>query len=141
MVRREGRLTGPTEYGGPPPRLAHRGVTMMAPSHRKQLEALSAISDIIVKLSDEDLERLESLAEQMTPFDPELGDRILDASTLLTQLHDDVELALERLEPDPEDMEEEDDMEAAEAEAHATDMEDEEEAGEELGKTRSKRKK
>ena len=114
---------------------------MMAPLHRKQLEALSAISDIIVKLSDEDLERLESLAEQMTPFDPELGDRILDASTLLTQLHDDVELALERLEPDPEDMEEEDDMEAAEAEAHATDMEDEEEAGEELGKTRSKRKK
>jgi hypothetical protein len=114
---------------------------MMAPSNRKQLEALSEIGDIIVKLSDEDLERLEALAEQITPFDPELGDRILDASTLLTQLHDDVELALERLEPDTEDMEEEEDMEAAEAEAHATDTEDEEEVGEEPGKTRSKRKK
>jgi hypothetical protein len=114
---------------------------MMAPSNRKQVEALSEISDIIVKLSDEDLERLESLAEQITPFDPELGDRILDASTLLTQLNDDVELALERLEPDTEDMEEEEDMEAAEAEAQATDMEDEEDAGEEQGKARSKRKK
>jgi hypothetical protein len=114
---------------------------MMAQSNRKQVEALSEISDIIVKLSDEDLERLESLAEQITPFDPELGDRILDASTLLTQLNDDVELALERLEPDTEDMAEEEAMEAAEAEAHATDMEGEEDAGEEQGKARSKRKK
>ena len=114
---------------------------MMAQSTRKQVEALSELGDIIVKLSDEDLERMESLAEQIRPFDPELGDRILEASTLLTQLNDDVELALERLEPDTEDMEEEEDMEAAEAEAHATDMEDEEDAGEEQGKARSKRKK
>ena len=114
---------------------------MMAQSNRKQVEALSEVSDIIVKLSDEDLERLESLAEQITPFDPELGDRILDASSLLTQLNDDVELALERLEPDTEDMEEEEDVEAAEGEANETDMEDEEDAGKEQGKARSKRKK
>jgi len=54
---------------------------------------------------------------------------------------DDVELVLERLEPDPEDMAEEEDMEAAQAEAYATDMEDEEDAGEEPGKARSTRKK
>jgi hypothetical protein len=69
-----------------------------------------------------------------------MNEAFLDASTLLTQLNDDVELALERLEPDTEDMEEEEDMEAAEAEANATDMEDEEDAGEEQGKARSKRK-
>ena len=113
---------------------------MMAQSNRKQVEALSEISDIIVKLSDEDLERMESLAEQITPFDPELGDHILDAYTLLTQLNDEVELALERLEPDTEDedMEEEED---AVAEANGTDAEDEEDAGKEQGKTRPKRKK
>jgi hypothetical protein len=65
-----------------------------------------------------------------------MSEAFLDASTLLTQLKDDVELALERLEPDTEDMEEEEDMEAAEAEANATDMEDEEDAGEEQGKAR-----
>jgi hypothetical protein len=69
-----------------------------------------------------------------------MSEAFLDASTLLTQLNNDVELALERLEPATEDMEEEEDMEAAEAEANATDMEDEEEAGEERGKARSKRK-
>jgi hypothetical protein len=113
---------------------------MMAQSNRKQVEALSEISNIIVKLSDEDLERIESLAEQITPYDPELGDRILDAYALLTQLNDDVELALERLEPDTEDMEEED-IEAAEAEANETDAEDEEDLGEEQEKGRLKRQK
>jgi hypothetical protein len=48
---------------------------MMAPSNRNRVEALAEISDITVKLSDEDLERMESLAEQITSFDPELGDR------------------------------------------------------------------
>ena len=114
---------------------------MMAQSNRKQVEALSEISDIIVKLSDEDLERMESLAEQIRPFDPELGDRILDASTLLTQLNDDVESALERLEPDTEDMEEEEGIEIAEIEAHEPDAEDEEDAGEEQRKARPKRRK
>jgi hypothetical protein len=95
----------------------------MTPSSRKQVEALSEVSDIIVKLSDEDLERMESLAEQITSFDPELGDRILDAYLLLSQLNDDVESALERLEPDPEDMEEED-IEIVEVEAHEADAED-----------------
>lgn len=112
----------------------------MARSNRKQVEALSEISDIIVKLSDEDLARMESLAEQITPFEPELGDRILDAYTLLTQLSDDVELALERLEPDTEDTEEED-IEVAKAEANETDLEEEDQAGEEQGKGRSKRRK
>jgi hypothetical protein len=45
------------------------------------------------------------------------------------------------LEPDTEDIEELEDMQAAEAEAHATDMEDEEGAGEEPGKARPKRRK
>jgi len=112
---------------------------MMAQSNRKQVEALSEISNIIVKLSD-DLERMESLAEQITPYDPDLGDRILDAYALLTQLNDDVELALERLEPDTEDMEEED-IEPAEAEANETVAEDEEDLGEEQKKGRLKRQK
>jgi hypothetical protein len=114
---------------------------MMAQSNRKQVESLSAISDIIVKLSDEDLERMESLAEQITPLDPELGDRLLDASTLLTQLHDDVESALERLEPETEDMEEEEGIEIADIEAHETDAEGEEDAGEGQRKARPKRRK
>jgi hypothetical protein len=50
----------------------------MAPSNRKQVEGRSETSVIIVKLSDEDLERMELLAEQITAFDPELGDCILD---------------------------------------------------------------
>jgi hypothetical protein len=93
---------------------------MMASSNRKQVEVLSEISDIIVKLSDEDLERMESLAEQITSFDPELGDRILDAYALLTQLNNDVETALERTQPDTEDQED---------------------AGKEQGKSRRKRQK
>jgi hypothetical protein len=113
----------------------------MAQSHRKQVAALSEISDIIVKISDEDLARMESLAEQITPFDPELGDRILEAYTLLSQLNDDVEAALERLEPDTDDIEEEEDLDAAAADASETDVEDAEEAGEEPGKARPKRKK
>jgi hypothetical protein len=111
---------------------------MMAQSNRKQVEALSEISNIIVKLSDEDLERMESLAEQITPYDPELGDRILDAYALLTQLN--VELALERLEPDTEDMEEED-IEAVKAEANETDAKVGEDSGEEQEKGRLKRQK
>jgi len=114
---------------------------MMAPSKRKQVEALSEIGDIIVKLSDDDLERMESLAEQITPFAPELGDRILEATTLLTQLHDDVESALERLEPDTEDTEEEEGIAIAEIGAHEPDAEGEEHAGEERRKARPKRQK
>jgi hypothetical protein len=110
---------------------------MMAPSNRNQVEALSEISDIIVKLSDEDLERMESLAEQITSFDPELGDRILDAYALLSRLNDDLESALERLELDPEDMEEED-IEIIEVEAHVGDAEDQEGAGRKQGKGRPK---
>jgi hypothetical protein len=113
----------------------------MASSNRKQMEVLSEISDLIVKLSDEDLERMESLAEQITSFDPELGDRILDAYALLTQLNDDVETALERMEPDTEDMEGEEDFEIAEVEAHETDAEDQEDAGKEQGKSRRNRQK
>jgi hypothetical protein len=114
---------------------------MMASSTRKQAEVLSKISDIMVKLSDEDLDRMESLAEQITSFDPELGDRFLDAYALLTQLNDDVETALERMEPDSEDMEEEEDIEIAEVEAHETDAEDQEDAGKEQGKSPRKRQK
>jgi hypothetical protein len=114
---------------------------MMASSNRNQVEVLSEISDIIVKLSDEDLERMESLAEQITSFDPELGDCILDAYALLTQLNDDVETALERMEPDTEDMEDEEDIEIAEIEAHETDAEDQEDAGKDQGKSRRKRQK
>jgi len=114
---------------------------MMASSNRKQVEVLSEISDIIVKLSDEDLGRMESLAEQITSFDPELGDRILDAYALLTQLNDDVETALERMEPETENMEDEEDIEIAEIEAHETDAEDQEDAGKEHGKSRRKRQK
>jgi hypothetical protein len=107
---------------------------MMASSNRKQMKMLSDISHIIVKLSDEDLERMESLAEQITSFDPELGDRILDAHALLTQIKDDVETALEGMEPDPEDIEEED-IEIADIEAHEMDAEDQKEAGKERGKS------
>jgi hypothetical protein len=120
----------------------------MAQSNQKQVEALSEVSDIIVQISDEDLERMESLAEQITRFNQELGSRILEACSLLIQLNDDVELALERLEPDTEDEieedeedEEDEDLETAEAEADQTDMEDEEDEEEEKGRGRSKRKK
>lgn len=114
---------------------------MLASSNRKQVEVLSEISHIIVKLSDGDLERMESVAEQITSFDPELGDRILDAYALLTQLNDDVETSLERMEPDTEDMEEEEDIEIAETEAHETDAEDQEDTTKEQGKSRRKRQK
>ena len=114
---------------------------MMAPSNPNQVEALSEIGDIIVQISDEDLERMESLGEEITRFDQELGKRILDACSLLIQLNDEVESALERLEPDTEDMEEDETMEAAEADANETDAEDEEEAGEKKREPRSKRKK
>jgi hypothetical protein len=117
--------------------------TILAQLNPKQVEALSAISDIIVQISDDDLERMESLAQQITPFDRELGDRILDAYTLLIQLNDDVESALERLEPDleEEEMEDDEDLEAAAAEADETNVGNEEDAAEERGKARSKRKK
>ena len=114
---------------------------MMAQLNRKQVEALSEISDIVVKISEEDLARMEALAEQITPFDPELGDRILDAYTLLSQLNEEVESALERLEPDTEDMEEEEDIDGAAAGASEADAEDAEEAGEERRKARRQRKK
>jgi hypothetical protein len=113
----------------------------MALSHRKQVEALSEISDIVVKISEEDLERMESLAEQITPFEPELGDRILEAYALLSQLNEEVEAALERLEPDTEDMEEEEDLDAAAANASETDAEDAEEMGDEQRKAPRKRTK
>jgi hypothetical protein len=117
----------------------------MAKSNQNQVEALSEISDIIVQISDEDLERMELLAEQITTFNHELGSRILEACSLLTQLNDDVELALERLEPDIEDEieedEEDEDLEAAEAELDEDeiDIEDEEDEEEERGRGRSKR--
>jgi phosphopantothenoylcysteine synthetase/decarboxylase len=120
---------------------------VMAKSNQNQVEALSEISDIIVQISEEDLERLELLAEQITRFNQELGRRILEACSLLTQLNDDVELALERLEPDTEDEVEEDDeddeaLEAADAEMDEdeVDMEDEEDEEEERGKGRSRRR-
>jgi hypothetical protein len=103
------------------------------------MEVLSNISHIIVKLSDEDLERMESLAEQITSFDPELGDRILDAHALLSQINDDVQTALEGMEPDTEDTEEEG-IKIADIEAHEMDAEDQE-AGKEQGKSRQKRQK
>jgi hypothetical protein len=117
---------------------------MMAQSNQKQVEALSEISDIIVQISDEDLARMESLGEHIARFDRELGSRILDACSLLIQLNDDVEAALERLEPDvDEDIEdiEDEDLEAAEAATDQTDAEDEEDERQEQGKARSKRKK
>ena len=118
----------------------------MAKSNQNQVEALSEISDIIVQISDEDLERMELLAEQITRFNQDLGSRILEACSLLIQLNDDVELALERLEPDTEDEIEEDEedegLEAIEAEADEDemDMEDEEDEEEERGRGRSKRR-
>jgi hypothetical protein len=114
---------------------------MLASSNRKQVEVLSEISHIIVKLSDGDLERMESVAEQITSFDPELGGRILDAYALLTHLNDDVETALERIEPDTKDIEDKEAIGIAEIEAHETDAEDQEEAGKEQGKIRRKRQK
>jgi hypothetical protein len=125
---------------------------VMAKSNQNQMEALSEISDIIVQISDEDLERMESLAEQITRFNQELGSRILEACSLLIQLNDDVELALDRLEPDTEDeIEEEDEedetLEAAEVEAAEVevdedemDIEDEEDEEEERGRGRPKRR-
>jgi hypothetical protein len=110
------------------------------PSNRKQLEALSAISDIVVQISDEDLARLESLAQQITQFDRELGDHMLEAHTPLTQLHDDVEVALERLEPQSEDLEEEEDIEAAEAEVNETQIGDQGGKSPQKRRSRSKRK-
>jgi hypothetical protein len=115
----------------------------MAQSNQKQVEALSEISDIIVQISDEDLARMESLGEQITRFNRELGSRVLDTCSLLTQLNDDVEAALERLEPDvDEDIEdiEDEDLEADEAAMDQTDAEDEEDESQEKGKGRSKRK-
>jgi hypothetical protein len=112
----------------------------MASSNRQQVEALSAISDIIVQISDKDLERMESLAQQITQFDRELGERVLDAYTLMIQLNDDVESALERLESDREEMEE-DDLDAAEIEVEETAAEDEEDAGTDSKRARSKRQK
>jgi hypothetical protein len=104
------------------------------------------VGDIIVQISDEDLELLESLAQRISKFDGSLGERILDACALLTQLNDDVESALERLESEMEeeielDIEEEDEVEIAEAEVNETDVEDEEGEPEKKGKPRSKRKK
>jgi hypothetical protein len=121
----------------------------MAQSNQQQVEALSEISDIIVQISDEDLERMESLGEQITRFNQELGNRILDACSLLIQLNDEVESALERLEPDVDEEDEEEvdeeiedeDSEAAEAEVEETDTEDEEDEDDERGRPRSKRKK
>jgi hypothetical protein len=87
-----------------------RGVTLVAQSNRRQGEALSEISDIIAQISDEDLERMESLAHYITRFDREAGKSILDLKSLLIRLDDDVEAALERLEPDlEEDIEDEED--------------------------------
>jgi phage host-nuclease inhibitor protein Gam len=130
-------------------------VTIVAQSNQKQVEALSEVSDIIVQISDEDLGRMESLAQQIARFDQQLGDRITEAYMLLTQLNDDVETALEHLEPDVEEEDEEidvdednvatidedEDLEEAEAEAVETDADDEEDEGKGKGKGRSKRKK
>jgi len=99
---------------------------MMAHSNQKQVEALSEIGDIIVQICDEDLEHMVSLAEHIMRLNRELGNSILDACSLLTQLNDDVESSLERLEPDIEDIEDED-LEAAEAATNEMDTEDEEE--------------
>jgi hypothetical protein len=128
----------------------HRGVTVVDQSNQKRVEALSEISDIIVQISDEDLEHMESLARQIMRFDRQLGDRILETHALLIQLHDDVESALESLEPEiEEDIEEdeeiEDDeaLEIAEAELDEMDEEEDEEEDEdeERGRTRSRRRK
>jgi|Tabmets5t2r1_1033131.scaffolds.fasta_scaffold212190_1 hypothetical protein len=107
---------------------------MMAPSNQRQVEVLSEISDIIVKLSNEDLEPMGSLAEQITSSDPELGDRLLEAYALLIQLNDDVKSALEPLEPDTEDMEEERDVAIVEIEVDEADTEDRQHTGREQGK-------
>jgi hypothetical protein len=136
--------------------LRQRGVTIVAQSHQQQVEALSEVGDIIVQISDEDLVRMESLAQQIARFDRQLGARLTEASTLLTQLNDDVETALERLEPDGEeeeedeeiaveeeeieDIAEDEDLEDAEAEATEADAEDEADEGKGRGKGRSNRK-
>jgi hypothetical protein len=129
--------------------LFDRGVTVVALSDQKRVEVLTEISDIIVQISDEDLEHMESLAQHVMQFDRQLGDRLLEAHALLIQLHDDVETALERLEPDIEEEIEEDEeiedeaLEVTEAELDEIDEEDEEEEDEDegRGRTRSRRKK
>jgi hypothetical protein len=135
--------------------LIHTGVTIVAQSNQKQVEALSEVGDIIVQISDEDLVRMESLAQQIARFDRQLGDRITEAATLLAQLNDDVETVLERLEPDVEedeeidveeeeieDIAEDEDLEDAEAEAIEADAEDEaDDEGKGRGKGRAKHKK
>lgn len=110
----------------------------MAQSNKKQVEALSEISDIIVQISEEDLERLESLAEQITRFNRDLGNRILDTCSILTELNDEVESVLDHMELDREDEDvgEDEDVEVAEM-----DEEDKEDEDEEKGRKRSKRKK
>ncbi len=122
----------------------------MAPSNRQQVEALSELSDIIVQISDEDLERMELLAQEIRQFDRELGTRLLETHALLLQLNDDIEVALERLEPDieedeedMEEMEEDQDIEPALGEAEEIeeiDDIDEEDTGGKKGKARPKRR-
>jgi hypothetical protein len=154
MLSTEADVWPPRGVGGHRVHLIQRGVTIVAQSNPKQVEALSEVSDIIVQISDEDLTRMESLAQQIARFDHQLGDRITEAYTLLTQLNDDVEMALERLEPDVEEdeeievdedniitIDEDEDLEDAEAEAADTDANDEEDEGTGRGKGQSKRKK
>jgi len=121
----------------------------VAQSNRKQVEALSEISDIIVQISDDDLERMELLAQQVTRFDREVGSRILEVHALLIQLDEDVETALERLDPGIEEdeyIEEDEDVDQNLMyddkidDEDAMDDEDEEEADGPRGRTQSKRR-
>jgi hypothetical protein len=119
-------------------------MTIMAQSNQKQVEALSEISDIITQIPYEDLERMELLATEISGFNREIGDNILEAHNLLIQLNDAIESALERLEPDieedEEDMEEDEDEEDFnEITAESDDVDDEDEEQNDRGRSRRKR--
>jgi hypothetical protein len=78
----------------------------MAQPNQKRIEALSEISDIILQIPDEDLERMELLAQQIFSFDREISENILEVHNLLIQLNDAIESALDELEPDIDEDEE-----------------------------------
>jgi len=117
-------------------------MTIMAQSNQKQVEALSEISDIVAQIPYEDLERMELLATEISRFNREIGDNILEAHNLLIQLNDAVESALERLEPDIEEDEEdmeEDEEDINEITAESDDFDDEDEEQNDRGRPRRKR--
>ena len=76
-----------------------RKVTMTAQSRQKLLDALSETQEIIAQISDDDLDRMESLAEEITQVDEEMGGRIAGLHALLVFVREAVLSTLEDLQP------------------------------------------